>query len=238
MLYWYGILRIHSDKICQRGGCSLSQKLGHNPRGRPFGDGTSNCLISSSYARGKACYRSSELLRNPSKYNNKMDMWSLGCIMFEVFTGRKAFTGDIAVLEYLMSGGTLDTILGCVLDKSARDWLPYFVGDLLYCEPSERPSARNLERRLEREEEALKINKRNLNHYARHPRISYHCGSDNDDPRGPLELVLYLEGNWWQTGKGETGGFCSVWSGEIKNRYIWDFILLVYGVDRALVAEK
>lgn len=28
-----------------------------------------------------------------SKYNNKSDIWGLGCIMFELCTGKKPFTG-------------------------------------------------------------------------------------------------------------------------------------------------
>lgn len=67
-------------------------------------DGTSKHFNTTLYSRGTACYRAPETLQNPAKYNNKADIWALGCIMYELCTGRKAFENDWATINYSSSG--------------------------------------------------------------------------------------------------------------------------------------
>ena len=59
-------------------------------------DGTSKHLNTTRYSRGTACYRAPEILQEPAKYNNKADIWALGCIVHELATKEKAFDSDIA----------------------------------------------------------------------------------------------------------------------------------------------
>src|SRR5437879_2079743 len=47
--------------------------------------------------RGSPGYRAPELLREVSKYNNKVDIWAMGCIMYELASGQKAFGSDDGV---------------------------------------------------------------------------------------------------------------------------------------------
>lgn len=42
---------------------------------------------------GTPYYLSPEAVKG-SKYNNKSDIWGLGCIMFELCTGKKPFQGN------------------------------------------------------------------------------------------------------------------------------------------------
>ena len=54
--------------------------------------------------RGKQSYRAPELLREPKlTFNKKVDIWSFGCILYELITGRKAFESDFKVFEFLAS---------------------------------------------------------------------------------------------------------------------------------------
>lgn len=55
------------------------------------------------FATGTPSYRAPELLVEDPKYTNKVDLWALGCILFELTTGKKAFAGDWAVHEYRIS---------------------------------------------------------------------------------------------------------------------------------------
>lgn len=69
-------------------------------------EGTSNTLKTSRSGKGMPGYRAPELFHEVSPgYNNKADIWSLGCIMYELFTGKKAFpgNGDDATREYSVS---------------------------------------------------------------------------------------------------------------------------------------
>jgi serine/threonine protein kinase len=53
---------------------------------------------------GTPGYRPPELVRNENvQYINKVDIWGLGCILFEVEKGKKVFPTDIAVHDYAVS---------------------------------------------------------------------------------------------------------------------------------------
>lgn len=51
-------------------------------------------------ARGTEGYRAPELLLDASVFNQKSDIWSAGCILFELAMGEKRFATDIVVLYY------------------------------------------------------------------------------------------------------------------------------------------
>src|SRR5271154_6574325 len=56
------------------------------------------------YARGTGGYRAPELLSVPAAFTNKVDIWALGCIFYELLMeGEKAFQDDFSVQTYRMS---------------------------------------------------------------------------------------------------------------------------------------
>lgn len=63
-------------------------------------EGTSNRLRTTNNGSGTSCYRAPELCLESPGYNNKVDIWALACIFFEVLTGTNAFSSDGAALEY------------------------------------------------------------------------------------------------------------------------------------------
>lgn len=54
-------------------------------------------------ARGTECYRTPELVREESVVTRKSDIWTLGCILFELISGSKAFPRDFNIYEYVQS---------------------------------------------------------------------------------------------------------------------------------------
>ena len=103
--------------------------------------GTSKKLITTSAGRGKDSYRAPELLRDsePGYYNNKSDMWSFGCIAFELLAGRKAFSNDFEVWNYGVAKRNPKMYF-----KGLDDLAKYYLSGLLEVDPEKRPSARAL----------------------------------------------------------------------------------------------
>lgn len=65
--------------------------------------GTSKQLHPIEAQRGTACCRAPEVLAECATYNNGADIWALGCILFELCTGKKAFHSDWATRDYAVS---------------------------------------------------------------------------------------------------------------------------------------
>jgi serine/threonine protein kinase len=110
---------------------------------------TSKQIISTKYGRGTPSYRAPELfdIEKPH-YNNKVDMWALGCILFELVTRKKAFSGDFAVVQYAASEGKFNIPL-LPYHKSVNFFIILQIRDLLSLASCDRPSATDLVKRLD-----------------------------------------------------------------------------------------
>jgi serine/threonine protein kinase len=51
-------------------------------------------------SRGTLAYRAPELLRENATFTNKLDIWNLGCVLFELIHHHPLFTSDWAVQQY------------------------------------------------------------------------------------------------------------------------------------------
>jgi serine/threonine protein kinase len=65
---------------------------------------TSKKLVTTTLGRGTEGYRAPEVLRTRGHYNKRSDSFALGCITYEIVTGRKLFDSDWAVQEYSREG--------------------------------------------------------------------------------------------------------------------------------------
>lgn len=90
------------------------------------------------------CYRAPELIKEHSKYTNKVDIFALGCILFELITGgKKAFAHDFIIREYSLSASKLNIpIVGMNVDSVSA--VADLINNMLAKDASERPSARDL----------------------------------------------------------------------------------------------
>src|SRR5579859_6757823 len=73
---------------------------------RASADGSSRRVHTTRYSRGTECYRAPELLKNGAEYNNKVDIWALGCILHELIVGSKPFSDDFHVHQYASTTNT------------------------------------------------------------------------------------------------------------------------------------
>lgn len=101
------------------------------------------------YSRGTSSYRAPELLRAEPTFNNKVDIWSLGCVLHELATFKVAFCDDWVVLQY---GHEADTRLAIKIDPTKSEFLEYHlcenIHELLHRSPSHRPRASMLVHRF------------------------------------------------------------------------------------------
>jgi len=110
---------------------------------------TSKRLNTTRFSRGTSSYRAPEILREDAHYNNKADIFALGCIICEVALRRRMFSGDMGVWEYSAKRAPLVARIwpACVLGSSMH-WLGRLADELLEIDPAKRPSATEVAKRL------------------------------------------------------------------------------------------
>jgi serine/threonine protein kinase len=114
-------------------------------------EGSSRRALTSVASRGTSSYRAPELLlETNAKYTNKVDMWALGCILYELVARARAFREDWHIVKYSESGKDYDTTLAGegVPEDRRRDFVCKVIKELLDVEPSKRPRASELYERF------------------------------------------------------------------------------------------
>jgi serine/threonine protein kinase len=115
-------------------------------------EGTSGRALTTHYSRGTCSYRAPELVEYDKRtYTNKVDIWAIGCILYELVLGKKAFSTDHAVYVYTRqftsSGGTLDKVLldfETLPDDSRKSFLSSVIHEMLEVDAKNRPRAEEL----------------------------------------------------------------------------------------------
>jgi len=92
--------------------------------------------------RGTQGYRAPELLRAQPNFTNKVDIWALGCILYELATTTKAFGNDWATKEYSQEPKQVLSI--SVPSEFLEHHLSEHLLRLLHRVPKERPRASNI----------------------------------------------------------------------------------------------
>jgi serine/threonine protein kinase len=109
-------------------------------------EGTSRGVNTTRYARGTNGYRAPELIKDDSTFNNKVDIWALGCITYELATRRKAFDSDWNIMAFVSGGGlsSRPELEPTSLDDRSKFYLQEIINSMLAIELWKRPSASDL----------------------------------------------------------------------------------------------
>src|SRR5436190_13307162 len=95
--------------------------------------------ITTHYSRGTQGYRAPELLSDDPKFTKKVDIWALGCILYELVTGRKAFDTDLVVSRRLESQSKLN-IPASFLPKAFASHFDECLHEMLEDDSQQRPT--------------------------------------------------------------------------------------------------
>jgi serine/threonine protein kinase len=112
-------------------------------------EATSRSLVSSKDGRGTPSYRAPELLAyDAPSFNKKVDIWSMGCIMYELALRKRAFGNDYATMEYRMEYRVHQKAIPVILDETfgeqCKEPIVTNITNMLQMEPAKRPSATDL----------------------------------------------------------------------------------------------
>ena len=99
----------------------------------------SNSVLTSK-ANGTPSYRAPELLKEAAaSYTKEVDIWAFGCVLYELSTGNRAFTGDLHVLDFSRSSDPPPVINDS--DQFLKEYINTCVQDMLRRDRKSRPRA-------------------------------------------------------------------------------------------------
>ena len=84
-------------------------------------------------------------------YNNKVDIWAMGCILYELATGIRPFKSDWEVLGHRFSGKNITVVLDDSFDTHSVETISKHIVDMLQVDPADRPSASFLSNEFNRQ---------------------------------------------------------------------------------------
>ena len=103
--------------------------------------GTTLQPIATKDGRGSPCYRAPELILDPHmSYTKKVDIWSVGCILYEICTDQQAFNSDMAALDYMQTKAKCGMSIS-IFDERSNRRLTHLLRSMLDSSGSKRPSA-------------------------------------------------------------------------------------------------
>ena len=116
-------------------------------------EGTSTQPRKTEFSRGTSSYRAPELV-NPDgerTFTNKVDIWAIGCILYEVICRKRAFQDDYNVSLYSVEYRYFKSELKIpidpadpLVDLNTKECLRNIIHSMLQIDPLKRPTAKDL----------------------------------------------------------------------------------------------
>jgi serine/threonine protein kinase len=118
-------------------------------------EGTSKKAYTTQYSRGTNSYRAPELIRDCNRnYTNKVDIWAVGCIFYELVFQVKAFQGDYEVIQCCCEPRGFEKALQFpfesvrFLDEARKTFVSKLILEMLDIDATRRPGAEAIHERF------------------------------------------------------------------------------------------
>jgi calcium/calmodulin-dependent protein kinase I len=95
-------------------------------------------------ARGTEGYCAPEIFQGNGEFTNKVDIWSMGCILHELVTGQKLFQTDWTVTQYSMLHKPLNLEISEAHETAYRRVITDAIKSMVGLDPISRPTADQL----------------------------------------------------------------------------------------------
>jgi serine/threonine protein kinase len=115
-------------------------------------EGSSKGYLRTKDSSGTPGYRAPELMDSggdPAMYNNRVDIWAMGCILYELVTGVRAFKSDWHVLNHGFLKKNMEVVLDASFDVHSVQIITKHIVDMLQIDPSDRPSASTMSKKFD-----------------------------------------------------------------------------------------
>lgn len=108
-------------------------------------EATSRSFRGTTSIRGTQGYFAPEFLVSERPlYNNKVDIWSMGCILYEFAVGKQAFRNEFATLEYKMTSVLPAIALDKYFGEQCKESVTRCITMMLKVDANLRPTSSNL----------------------------------------------------------------------------------------------
>lgn len=94
-------------------------------------------------SRGTASYRAPELFCEHPMFTKRVDIWAVGCILYEIVSGKPDFQGDWEVYSFSLNHKEI-TVSHSSLSSAVKNDLADVVKQILQRDPPNRPTATDI----------------------------------------------------------------------------------------------
>ena len=84
-------------------------------------------------------------------FNNKVDIWATGCILYELATGTRPFKSDWEIVIHRVFRKNMDVVLDDSFDMHSVETITKNIVDMLQLDPSHRPSASTMSKKFDQQ---------------------------------------------------------------------------------------
>jgi serine/threonine protein kinase len=103
-------------------------------------EGCSKRSKTTKYRSGTASYRAPEILGQTPKFSQKVDLWAIGCILYELIAGEPLFDGDHEIIRFAADEKGLEMPI-FPFAKATNFFLLDLIRKVLSVTPNDRGSA-------------------------------------------------------------------------------------------------